>query len=174
MRALLSPACACGTHGIAPVPYMLETGSMPVFDCSEAIEIGRAMRPPCDGAPGPRQPESPARPSDQRARPHSAAGTRQRPLPTERVEVAANDEPEDMSAVIEHAINHTAGKMTTSTDFSLTDENRHTRATPFPDTAGAPPAGSQRAYARTCARAHPAGRTPRARPGRRSRETPRP
>lgn len=174
MRALLSPACACGTHGTAPVPYMLGTGPMPIFDCNEAREIGRTARPPCDGTLCSRQPESPARPSDQRARPHGAAGTRQRPLPAERVEVAANDEPEDMSAVIEHAINHTADKLATSTDFSLTDENRHTRATPCPGTAGAPPAGSPRACARTCARAHPAGRTPRGRPGRRSRETPRP
>ena len=69
---------------------------------------------------------SPAFASNQRTRPHGGRGTRPHGLPAERMEVATHHKPKDMSTVIEHVINHTAVKMTTSTEFFLTEANRHT------------------------------------------------
>lgn len=69
---------------------------------------------------------SPALASNQRTRPHGGRGTRPHGLPAERMEVATHHKPEDMSAVTEHVINHTAVKMATSTEFFLTEANRHT------------------------------------------------
>lgn len=69
---------------------------------------------------------SPALASNQRTRPHGGRGTRPHGLPAERMEVATHHKPEDMSAVTEHALNHTAVKMATSTEFFLTEANRHT------------------------------------------------